>query len=169
MESRRIQRKISQNLVESRGILQNLAESSVESRKILQNKRGWKIMIIIGHSDIECEKFVRVQSVSDIDKTFANEVVFFRHDASLERFCKENEVAFAVCVKSVLELIIAQNLGAKYLIVDSAKFAKKCQKIADEYFFDAKILLVIKSEKSIAKSAESGIDGIIFENVLKRG
>lgn len=123
-------------------------------------------MIIIGHSEIPCEKFVRVGSVSDIDKTSNNEVVFFPHDASLERFCKENEVAFAIIAKSALEAIIAQNLGAKYIIIGSAKLAKKCQKIANEYFFDAKILLVIKSEKAIAKSAESSIDGVIFENIL---
>lgn len=124
-------------------------------------------MIIVGHSEIPCEIFVRVGSVSDIDKTRANEVIFFPHNTDLERFCKENEVAFAVIAKSILEAIIAQNLGAKYIIIDSAKLAKKCQKIADEYFFDAKILLVIKSEKAIAKIAESSIDGVIFENILR--
>lgn len=123
-------------------------------------------MIIVGHSEIPCEKFVRVKSISDIDKTRNNEVVIFSHNASLARFCKDNEVAFGVMAKSILEAIIAQNLGAKYIIVDSAKLAKKCQKIADEYFFDAKILLVIKSEKSIAKIAESSIDGVVFENAL---
>lgn len=124
-------------------------------------------MIIVGHNEIPCEKFIRVGSVSDIDKTRANEVVFFPHNASLERFCKENEVAFAVIAKSALEAIIAQNLGAKYIIIDSAKLAKKCQKIADEYFFDSKILLVIKNEKAIAKIAESSIDGVIFEKILR--
>ncbi|MGX3010199.1 hypothetical protein ACWIUD_01350 [Helicobacter sp. 23-1044] len=124
-------------------------------------------MIIIGHNAIKCAKFREIKNIKDIAKTSASDIVYFPHSVEFARHCAENEIAFGVIVKNILELVLNANFGAKYLIIKSPKLARKCQKLANEYFFDAKILLVIKSEKEIAKTAESGIDGVIFEGVMK--
>ncbi|WP_300795995.1 hypothetical protein [Helicobacter sp. UBA3407] len=39
------------------------------------------------------------------------------------------------------------------------------QKLAETYLFDAKILLCIQEEQEIEKTAECGIDGVIFANL----
>lgn len=124
-------------------------------------------MIIIGHSAIECEDFRLIRNIKDIKKSKADEIVYFPHNIALARYCKDNEIKFAVIVSCILELMIYEKLGAKYLMLTPLKFAQKCQKIANEYFFDSKILLIIKKDKDIEKTAQIGIDGVIFENHLK--
>ncbi len=123
-------------------------------------------MIIIGHNAIECEAFRLVKSIDDIKKSKANEVVYFTHNIALAKHCKANEIRFSVVIKCIYELMIYEKLGAKYLIVKSLKFAQICQKIADEYFFDSKILVIIKGDKEIENVAQIGIDGVIYKNFL---
>ena len=124
-------------------------------------------MIIIGHKALKSPKFRAIRSISDIDKTFANEVVFFSDDFALASHCKECEIAYAVEVRRVVDLMIYANLGAKYIVIRRKNFAKKCQKLANEYFLDSKILLVVRDEKGIESAANLGIGGVIFERILK--
>lgn len=123
-------------------------------------------MIIIGHSEIDYPPFRLIDDKNGIKQSKANEIVYFRHNFALARHCKDNEIKFGVVISQILELMIYEKLGAKYIITKHKKFAQKCQKIANEYFFDSKILLVIKNDKDIEKVANLGIDGVIFENIL---
>lgn len=124
-------------------------------------------MIIIGHKALQSPKFRAIQSIDDIKKTSANEVVLFSDDFDLARHCNECEITYAVEIKRVVDLMIYANLGAKYIITRRKSFAKKCQKLANEYFLDSKILLVVADESGIEMGAKLGIDGVIFERVLQ--
>ena len=124
-------------------------------------------MIIIGHKALKSPKFRAIQSIESISKTFANEIVFFSDDLALARHCNACEIAYSVEIKRIVDLLIYANLGAKYIVIRHKNLAKKCQKIANEYFLDAKILLVIKNDKGIESAANMGIDGVIYECVLK--
>lgn len=124
-------------------------------------------MIIIGHKALQSPKFRAIRSISDIDKTFANEVVFFSDDFALASHCKECEITYAVEVCRVVDLMIYANLGAKYIVIRRKKLAQICQKLTNEYFLDSKILLVVRDENGIEKTAKLGIDGVIFEQILK--
>ena len=124
-------------------------------------------MIIIGHKALQSPKFRAIQSVDDIKKTSANEVVFFSDDFDLAAHCKACEVAYAVEICRIVDLMIYANLGAKYIVIRRKKLARICQKLANEYFLDSKILLVVAGESGIEMGAKLGIDGVIFERVLK--
>ncbi len=123
-------------------------------------------MIIIGHKALKSPKFRAIRSVESISKTFANEIVFFSDDLALASHCNACEIAYAVEINRVVDLLIYANLGAKYILIRSKKLAQICQKIANEYFLDAKILLVIKDDKGIESAAYKGIDGVIYESAL---
>ena len=124
-------------------------------------------MIIIGHNALQSPKFRAIQSIDDIKKTSANELVFFSDSFEIARHCNECEVAYAVEIKRVVELMIYANLGAKYIVIRRKKLARICQKLANEYFLDSKILLVVAGESGIEMGAKLGIDGVIFECVLQ--
>ena len=125
-------------------------------------------MIIIGHKALKSPKFRAIQSVESIKKTFANEIVFFSNNLALASHCNACEIAYSVEIDSIVDLLIYANLGAKYIVIRNKKFAQICQKIANEYFLDAKILLVISNDKDIESAAKKGIDGVIYECVLKK-
>ena len=124
-------------------------------------------MIIIGHKALQSPKFRAIQSIDDIKKTSANEVVFFGDDLDLAAHCKAYEIAYAVEIWRIVDLMIYANLGAKYIVIRRKKLARICQKLANEYFLDSKILLVVAGEGGIEMGAKLGIDGVIFECVLQ--
>lgn len=124
-------------------------------------------MIVIGHTSLPYPKFKEIKDISDIKQTLANEIVFFSPNATLATHCKDNSIAYAVVVQSITELIIYANLNAKYLLIREKNLAEVAQKIANEYFFDSKILYIINDEGSIENAALLGIDGVIFDFVLK--
>jgi len=120
-------------------------------------------MEIFGHSFIENTKFSFVNSVEDIKKTAPNSIIFINFDKEIIDYCRTQNLLFGVKVATIKELILASASNASYLLIDK-KFAKEAQDIANEYMFDAKILLISQSENDIEFCAKNGIDGIIFEH-----
>ena len=59
----------------------------------------------------------------------------------------------------------ASSLNARYIIVDK-EMAKTAQNIAENYLFDAKILVKIESEDEIEEIAILGIDGVLLSNAV---
>jgi hypothetical protein len=128
-------------------------------------------MIVIGHPYIDYRPFEKITSIADIAKSRSNATVLFdfHHDkVQLSHYAKEHEVAFALRVESEKEVILAAALGASYIICSKA-LAPKAQKFADDYLFDAKILLYSNNEEDILYAAEQGIDGILFQEGVKNG
>lgn len=125
-------------------------------------------MIIFGHQAIEAPRFRRVENREAIKTIPANEVVFFESssdkDYALGRFCYEEEVAYAVQVNSLTELLIYAALGAKFAVL--ADFLQSYQKIAEHYLLDTKILTIIERESQIEEVAKLGIDGVVFSHFL---
>lgn len=128
-------------------------------------------MIIIGHKAIEFSAFKKIESIENIADTNANEIVWFQSNISnsydIAKHCIANNIAYAIFVHSLIEVIIFANLGAKFIIIKEKNLVENAQKIANEYFFDSKILYVINDEGSIENMAILGIDGVIFNDILK--
>jgi len=121
-------------------------------------------MIIVGHPWIESAKFCKIFLKEDIEKSKANDIVLLEpivdsHD--LAKYCKDNDIPFAVTVNSLKEAIFVNALGATYMVCEEDD-ALRIQPIAQEYLFDTRILVLIHDEKEIAKIAHFGIDGVIF-------
>ena len=123
-------------------------------------------MIIIGHEKIEFEKLYIVKTLEDIGYSIANSCVVFNYNMELMEYCKQNSITFGVYTKHIKEAIFANAMEAKY-IISLGNFTKDIQSIANEYMFDAKILEIVKSENDIESVALKGIDGIIYESLLK--
>lgn len=121
-------------------------------------------MILFGHRFIESESFYHIDDVSSVKKTPSNSLIyldFSEENLDIIDHLVQNDIRFAIYVKSIKEVIYAENLGASYIVLEHS-LAKDAQKIANEYLFDAKILAQIESEDDIEELAYQGIDGAIF-------
>jgi len=125
-------------------------------------------MILIGHPWIESEKFCRAYSIEEIQNSEPSQTILLEplvdtHD--LAAYCHQNGIPYAVVINSLEEAIYANALGAKYVICDEDT-ALMVQPVANEYLFDTRVLVLIKSEKEVSKIARSGIDGVIFGSAI---
>jgi len=125
-------------------------------------------MILIGHPWVNSPKFIKVFGEEDIKKCEADDIVLLEPlvDAhTLACYCRENGIAFAIPVMLLQEAVLANAMGAKYMICEEGT-ALMIQPIAQEYLFDTRILVLIQEEKEIAKHARSFIDGVIFGEAI---
>ena len=125
-------------------------------------------MIIIGHPWINSSSFCKVFSIEDIEQSKCDEVLLLgplvdSHEYA--KHCQENKITFAVVVNTLDDALFANAMGAKYLICEEDD-ALMIQPIAQEYLFDARLLVLIHSEKEISKIARGGVDGVIFAEAI---
>jgi len=125
-------------------------------------------MIIIGHPWIKSSRFCKVFSIEDIKKSSADQIALLEplvDSHTYAAYCQTNNIAFAVVVNTLDDALFANAFGAKYIICEEDD-ALMIQPIAQEYLFDARILVLIHSEKEISKIARGGIDGVIFAEAI---
>jgi len=125
-------------------------------------------MIIVGHPWIKSSCFSKVFSIEDITKSKAEDIILLEplvDSHTYAAYCKENNITFAVVVNTLDDALFANALGAKFIICEEDD-ALMIQPIAQEYLFDARILVLIHSEKEISKIARGGVDGVIFAEAI---
>jgi len=127
-------------------------------------------MLIFGHPLFEFQTLYHIREIDAIKRTPSNSIIYIKYNENcvdLIKHCQDNNLAFALYVHSLKEVIFAHNFLATYIVVNDG-LAKLAQKAADDYLFDAKILCQIESEESIETLATLGMDGVIFaEAVVK--
>ena len=122
-------------------------------------------MLIIGHKEVDFLPFYLITEKEHIKKISSNSVVAFEYakkNKDIINFCKENETTFALICNTIKDVILASANDASYLICDKA-IVKEAQNFADEYMWDAKVLLYSNNEEDLLWCARNSIDGIIFE------
>ncbi|MFV0481762.1 MAG: hypothetical protein ACK5LP_07230 [Campylobacteraceae bacterium] len=123
-------------------------------------------MIIIGHENVPFQPFFWIKTVDDINLAPEKSPIIFKQNSAkfkeLVLACSKKNREFANEVFSINEALIANANRATFLVVNSLELAKGLQKIAEDYLFDAKILLRITKEKDLEKIAQKGIDGVVF-------
>lgn len=122
-------------------------------------------MILIGDGLIPYESIVKINQINDIKSTKPNSTLIFDYDIDLIKYCHDNSLKFAVVIQNIKELIYASKFDTKY-IISNKELSKAAQKIAENYMFDAKILVIINSEDEIQWVAQSEIDGAVYTKVL---
>ncbi|WP_292656907.1 hypothetical protein [Nitratifractor sp.] len=125
-------------------------------------------MLIFGHPWIESPRFVKVFSLEDIARTRPEDVLLLEPlsvSIELAKHCRKNDLIFAVTTGSIKEAIFANAVGAAYAICQH-ELAIVLQKVAEEYLFDMKILVLVESERGIETMARFGIDGVIFSEAI---
>lgn len=123
-------------------------------------------MILIGDKLVPFDNIFNISSIEEIKNTKANSIISFRYNESLLSYCFENELKYAVIVRSIKEAIYANSLDAIYIICEK-ELSKDVQKIADNYMFDSKVLAIIKSSEELEEIAQNEIDGIIYKEIIK--
>ena len=126
-------------------------------------------MIVIGHPWIKSQCFCKIFSIEDIKNTKTDDIVLLEPLLDSHRhaqYCQENDIAYAVLTDSLDDAIFANALGAKYMICEK-DVALMLQPIAQEYLFDARVLVLIDNDKEISQIAKSGIDGVIFAEAIR--
>lgn len=123
-------------------------------------------MIIVGNDYIKYDTFEVIETIEDIQQTSPNSVVVFHYDLPIMSYCFSNNIPFALFVNSIKDAVFANNLGARYLIVEECN-SSALQKIAEQYIFDSKILVIVDSDDMIETVAKNGIDGVIYNKFLE--
>jgi hypothetical protein len=125
-------------------------------------------MYIYGHRFIESESFYHVPNIDAIKNTPSNSVIyldFSEDNLEIINHATSNSVILALGAVNITEIIYTSSLGATFIIVPK-ELAKTAQNIANNYLFDAKILIHITQESEIEELAILGVDGIIFSNAI---
>lgn len=126
-------------------------------------------MILIGHPYIPFSAFERIALKEDIASTSPQSTLlldFHPEHVELCHYLVENKISFALVVKETKEVILSAALGADFIVCDKP-LVTRAQAFADDYLFDAKILLQSENESDIDYAAEHGIDGILFPKGVK--
>lgn len=127
-------------------------------------------MLIFGNKYIDSPLFIEVSSSEEIAKTSPKDIIVlseFKEPYTLAKYCYENSITYAIKVESIKDSLFGVNFEASYLIA-SLDLAKIIQKIANEYLWDAKVLAKIKDDNSLEEVALESIDGVIYQNHIKR-
>jgi len=125
-------------------------------------------MLIFGHPWVESPRFVKVFSLEDIARTQREDILLLEPlsvSIDLAKHCRKNGLAFAVTIGSLKEALLANALEAAYVICQHEQ-AIEVQKIAEEYLFDTKILVLVEEERGIETMARFGIDGVVFPDAI---
>ena len=125
-------------------------------------------MIIFGHRFIKSETFYHITNVEDIIHTPPNSILALEFEESnldIIKYANDNNIRLALWVADVKALVFAGALNAKYLMV-SKDLAKTAQNIAENYLFDAKILVSIEEDEEVSEIALLGVDGVVFSSAI---
>ena len=125
-------------------------------------------MLFFGHRFIGNEQFYHISSIDAIQNTPPSSTVYIEYcEDNLEviKHTISNEVKTALHVENITQVVYASALGASYIVV-SKNLAISAQNIAQNYLFDAKILVSIDDESDIEELALGGVDGVICSNAI---
>jgi len=125
-------------------------------------------LIFFGHKFIKNESLYHIANIESISNTPPSSTIFinFSEDSvDIVHHANDNYVAFALSITNLTQLLYGESLNAKYIIIPK-ELAKSAQDIANNYLFDAKILVMIEHEYEIEELAILGVDGVIFSNAI---
>jgi len=125
-------------------------------------------MLLFGHPYLPSLPFYHIDSIEAIRHTPANSVVslfFTPENLDIIEHLRQNSVRFALHIETITDAVIAENLGASYLIV-LPKHGEAIQKVAEHYLFDAKVLGYIEEIKDLEDLIAMRLDGAIFSDAM---
>lgn len=126
------------------------------------------MMLLFGHPYIPSLPFYHIDSIEALRHTPSNSVVtLFLTPKNLDiiEHLRQNSVRFAFHIETAVDAVIAENLGASYLIV-LPKYAVTVQKVAEHYLFDAKVLGYIENVNHLDELVDMRLDGAIFSDAI---
>lgn len=128
-------------------------------------------MIIIGDDLIECPTFKAIRNLEDIDNTNSFQILIV-NNFDIAKHCKENNLAYLFICSSEKDAIYANSLNANYILSSDLNLSLKIQKMADNYMFDSKNMILSSKDNlntilDSCKESETYIDGIFFDEYFQ--
>lgn len=120
-------------------------------------------MLIYGHKLIQKPKFHFVKN-DDFQKDTIN--CFHYNEKIIEKAQKQG-IEFAIFAQNENEILLANALQAKFILIQKPNLAKKASKMAEFYLFDSKILLLVASFDKLEKAYKLGVDGVILQELIQ--
>jgi hypothetical protein len=125
-------------------------------------------MIFFGHWFIESENFYHISSIEAIQNTPPSSTLYIEFsETNLDIITHTflNSMPTAIYAQNVTQLLYASSFNASFIVVEK-ELAKTAQNVAENYLFDAKILVLIEKEDEIEELALLGVDGVVFSNTI---
>ena len=122
-------------------------------------------MIIIGDKLVPFEEVIYIKNIENIKYTKANSTIIFDYDEKILEYSYKNNLSSAVVVSSIKEAIYCNSLNVKYIISEK-NLACEIQKIADNYMYDSKNLVIINSNEEFEQTTIAQIDGVIYRELM---
>ena len=122
-------------------------------------------MIIIGDKLVPFEEVIYIKNIENIKYTKANSTIIFDYDEKTLEYSYKNNLSSAVVVSSIKEAIYCNSLNVKYIISEK-NLACEIQKIADNYMYDSKNLVIIDSNEEFEQTTIAQIDGVIYRELM---
>ena len=125
-------------------------------------------MLLFGHRFIKSPSFYHISNIDAITSTPPSSTIFLEFsEANLDiiHHANLNHIPMALSVQNIEELIYASSLNANYMIIDK-EMAKTAHDIAQNYLFDAKVLVKISEDEEIEEIAILGVDGVIYSSAI---
>ncbi|QOY54982.1 hypothetical protein HUE87_01680 [Candidatus Sulfurimonas marisnigri] len=125
-------------------------------------------MLFFGHRFITSENFYHIPNIDAIKNTPPSStlyVEFSEDNLDIIKHTIQNSISLAVEVINITQIVYASALGVAFIIVPK-ELAKTAQNLAENYLFDAKILVYIEEESEIEELAILGVDGVICSNAI---
>lgn len=122
-------------------------------------------MIIIGDKLVPFEEVIYIKNIENIKYTKANSTIIFDYDEKTLEYSYKNNLSSAVVVSSIKEAIYCNSLNVKYIISEK-NLACEIQKIADNYMYDSKNLVIIDSNEEFEQTTIAQIDGVIYRELI---
>ena len=124
-------------------------------------------MIIIGDKLVPFEEVIYIKNIENIKYTKANSTIIFDYDEKTLEYSYKNNLSSAVIVSSIKEAIYCNSLNVKYIISEK-NLACEIQKIADNYMYDSKNLVIIDSNEEFEQTTIAQIDGVIYRELINQ-
>ena len=125
-------------------------------------------MLLFGHRFIASNSFYHVLDIDSINNTPPSSIIhieFCEENLDIIEHTRINQISSSIRCKTITEIIYASSLGASFIVIHP-DLCKNAIKIANDYLFDAKIVVLIEEEEEIEDLALMGVDGVIFSSAI---
>lgn len=123
-------------------------------------------MQIIGDKLISYEQLIYIKNTNLIKD---NEHIVFDYDDKNLQLALNNKLNFSLIVNDSYEAIMANAVGAKFIIIKNENLISEVQSLATYYLFDSKIAMLVNDKNDILRAIKLKIDAVIYKKAIKNG
>lgn len=123
-------------------------------------------MQIIGDRLIDYEPLTYSRNFSNLrDDTH----IIFDYDEKNIQLALNDKVKFSLIVNDSYEAIMANAVGAKFIVIKNENIVHEIQNLASYYLFDSKTAMIVNDKNDILRAIKLRVDAVIYKRAIKNG